>query len=74
LVVPGSVSKKFPIIRERVAFEYRADFFNTLNHTNFALTTGNRTLSSGSFGQLSASSNQIFGGPRVIQMTLRATF
>jgi hypothetical protein len=72
--VDSSVTKKFPVIKERISLEYRADFFNILNHTNFALTSGNRTLNSGSFGQLSATSNQIYGGPRVIQMTLRATF
>jgi hypothetical protein len=50
---------------------------NILNHTNFALTSGNRTMSSGSFGQLSSSSlfnNGDTGGPRVIQLTLRLQF
>jgi hypothetical protein len=60
-----------------VKLQFRADFVNLLNHTNFALTSGNRTMSNGQFGQLSSSS--LFnggdtGGPRVIQMTLRLQF
>jgi hypothetical protein len=64
-------------IRERLKLEYRADFFNVLNHTNFGLTSGNRTVSSGTFGQLSKTSSfngGDTGGPRVIQMTLRLQF
>jgi len=79
---PGLVSfdmtagKVFPIT-ERVKLQFQSDFINLLNHTNFALTSGNRTMNSGSFGQLSSSS--LFnggdtGGPRVIQLTLRLQF
>lgn len=71
-----TASKSFPI-RERLRLEYRADFFNLFNHTNFALVAGNRSMSSGQFGQLSSSSTfngGNTGGPRVIQMTLRLQF
>jgi hypothetical protein len=71
-----TVSKRFAI-HERAAFELRGDFFNVLNHTNFALTSGNRTESSGQFGLLSAVSafnGGSTGGPRVIQLTGRFTF
>jgi hypothetical protein len=79
---PGLVSfdmtagKVFPIT-ERVRLQFQSDFINLLNHTNFALTSGNRTMNSGSFGQLSSSSlfnNGDTGGPRVIQLTLRLQF
>jgi hypothetical protein len=71
-----TVGKTFPI-HEKVKLQFRADFVNLLNHTNFALTSGNRTMSSGQFGQLSSSS--LFnggdtGGPRVIQITVRLQF
>ena len=41
-------------IREegKMNLQFRADFINLLNHTNFALTSLNRTMSSGSFGQI----------------------
>jgi hypothetical protein len=71
-----TVGKTFTI-HERLKLEYRADFFNLLNHTNFSLTTGNRTMSSGTFGQMSRTSafnGGDTGGPRVIQMTLRLQF
>jgi Carboxypeptidase regulatory-like domain len=71
-----TLSKRFAI-KERAAFELRGDFFNVLNHTNFALTSNNRTESSGQFGLLSAVSNfngGSTGGPRVIQITGRLTF
>ena len=71
-----TISKRFAI-RERAALEIRGDFFNVLNHTNFALTSNNRNEASGQFGLLSATSNfngGSTGGPRVIQITGRFTF
>ncbi len=73
--VETTLSKRFAI-RERAALELRGDFFNVLNHTNFALTSNNRNLASGQFGLLSATSNFNGGatcGPRVIQLTGRFT-
>jgi hypothetical protein len=72
----ASLAKRF-MITERVAFQFRADFFNILNHTNFALASGNRVESSGTFGQISSTaglSGGNNGGPRVIQLTGRVTF
>jgi hypothetical protein len=74
--VDSSFGKTFPIT-ERFKLEYRADFLNLLNHTNFNVTSGNRTMNSGSFGQLSQTSQfngGDTGGPRVIQMTLKLKF
>jgi hypothetical protein len=72
----ATAAKTFAIT-ERVRLAFRADFFNILNHTNFALTSGNRNLSSGQFGQISGvaglgGGNN--GGPRVVQLTGRITF
>jgi hypothetical protein len=71
-----TAGKVFPIT-ERVKLQFQSDFINLLNNTNFALTSGNSSMNSGSFGQLSSSSlfnNGDTGGPRVIQMTLRLRF
>jgi hypothetical protein len=74
--VDMAVGKTFGIT-ERFKLEYRADFLNTLNHTNFNVTSNNRSMSSGAFGQLSQTS-QFNGGDtgsaRVIQMTLKLRF
>jgi hypothetical protein len=72
----ASLAKRFSIT-ERIALAFRADFFNALNHTNFALTSANRTESSGTFGQISAVAGLAGGnngGPRVIQVTGRLSF
>jgi hypothetical protein len=74
--VDMSVGKTFPIT-ERFKLEYRADFLNVLNHTNFNVTSGNRSMNNGTFGQLSSTSQfngGDTGGPRVIQMTLKLRF
>ena len=72
----ATAAKRFPIT-ERVGFEFRSDFFNILNHTNFALTSADRVLTNGQFGQISATAGLgagINGGPRVIQLTGRFYF
>jgi hypothetical protein len=72
----ASLAKRFRIT-ERIGLAFRADFFNVLNHTNFALTSANRTESSGTFGQISGVaglSGGNNGGPRVLQVTGRITF
>ena len=61
----------------RLKLEYRADFFNALNHTNFAVLARNRSENNGAFGTLSGTSTfngGDTGGLRVIQMTLRLQF
>jgi hypothetical protein len=74
--VDATVSKAFPIT-ERIKLEYRSEFFNILNHTNFSLLAANRSTNSGNFGLLSTTSEingGLTGGPRIIQMTLRLIF
>ena len=41
---------------------------------NFGIKTGNRAMNSGEFGTLTTVSEHIYGGPRLIQMSLRAEF
>jgi hypothetical protein len=54
-------------LRERVALQFRAEFFNLLNHTQFSgVGTG---FGSGTFGQVTSARN-----PRVSQLALRLTF
>ena len=76
--------KTFAITRERVRLSFRADFFNLLNHTNFA-NPGHNESSSSTFGKItgtvgSAVATSVgttagaFGGPRQIQFSLRLAF
>jgi len=52
---------------ERWNLQYRAEFFNALNHTN--LNNPGTTVSSGSFGRITGA-----GSPRIIQMALKLRF
>lgn len=54
-------------LRETVALQFRAEFFNLFNHTQFSgVGTG---FGSGTFGQVTSARN-----PRVSQLALRLTF
>jgi hypothetical protein len=76
-----SVRRRFPLT-ERVALQLRSDFFNVLNHANFANPDGN--LDDGSaFGRSSQMLNQglgglsplyQMGGPRSVQLSLKLVF
>jgi hypothetical protein len=79
-----AASKNFPLGTERVHLQFRADFFNLFNHTNFANPVSNE--SSGNFGKITATvgsatatavgttAGVVGGGPRVIQGALRIEF
>jgi hypothetical protein len=78
-----TAAKNFAVWRERTKLQFRADFFNLFNHTNFANPVGNE--SSATFGQItqtvgSAVATAVgttagaLGGPRQIQLALRLTF
>lgn len=73
LVGPGytnidfSLGKKFKI-SEATALQFQANFFNILNHPNFAIPSGN--FASGDYGFSTAT----VGDPRVIQLALRFDF
>ncbi len=69
-----SAIKTFPI-RERVSFQFRAEFYNAFNHTQFsAFDTTARFDSSGNqvnarLGEFTAARN-----PRIVQLALRLRF
>jgi hypothetical protein len=54
-------------IRERVKLQFRAEFFNVLNHARFS--NPGTTISSASFGTIRAAAD-----PRIGQMALKVTF
>jgi len=61
-----TISKVVPV-RESVRMEYRADFFNLLNHAEFLAP--NTSITNSAFGQISTTQP-----PRIIQMALRLQF
>jgi Carboxypeptidase regulatory-like domain/TonB-dependent Receptor Plug Domain len=81
-----SVAKSFPLTShggERTRLQFRADFFNLWNHTNFATPVAD--LNNANFGHITqtlgsavatsvATSGGATGGPRVIQLALRLEF
>lgn len=68
---PGSVNwdaglfKNIPI--ERVELQFRAEFFNAVNHTN--LNNPNASISGSGFGTITGSA-----GPRIGQLAMKLTF
>ena len=62
-----SVSKRIPVT-DRVAAEFRSEFFNVLNMVNFASPSA--AISSSGFGVIKATE----GNPRVIQFALKLLF
>jgi len=82
-----AVRRQFPIT-EALKLQFRAEFFNILNHPNFGPPESNWTLPPSQFGvatqMLGASLGQGYGtgfsplyqigGPRSIQLALKLTF
>jgi hypothetical protein len=63
-----SISKKLAIAREgRVGIEIIGNFFNILNHTEFA--NPSTSITSSTFGQISSTAD-----PRILQLAARLTF
>ena len=67
----GSFFKEFggiPFVSgEDAKLQFRFEWFNAFNHTNF--TSRNTTITSGSFGKISAAQ-----GPRIVQVALKFIF
>lgn len=77
-----AIAKDIPFV-EQTRLQFRADFFNLFNHTNFANPVSD--LSNANFGKITqtlgaAVSNSVgttggpIGGPRLIQFSLRLQF
>jgi len=69
---PGTFNLDFSIqrlftIKERFKLQYRAEFFNGLNHT--LLNNPGTTVTSGGFGQITSARD-----PRILQMALKLRF
>jgi hypothetical protein len=69
---PGTFNLDFSIqrlftIKERFKLQYRAEFFNGLNHT--LLNNPGTTVTSGGFGQITSARD-----PRILQMALKIRF
>lgn len=62
-----AIAKLTPLIAERLNMEFRAEFFNILNHAEFGSPNTIRTSSQ--FGQISTTAD-----PRIIQFAIRFTF
>jgi hypothetical protein len=74
LIGPGFVNTDFGIakkfrIREAMALQFQANFFNIFNHPNFQIPQGNRFGNASQFGV----STSDFG-PRITQLALRFDF
>ena len=63
-------SQKISWPREGASFQLRADFFNALNHPNFAAPDNAYTTTPSAFGTITSMSTN----PRVIQLALRFAF
>jgi hypothetical protein len=62
-----AIAKMTPIFREKLNMEFRAEFFNILNHAEFANPSTN--ISSSLFGQITTTFD-----PRIIQFGLKFIF
>jgi hypothetical protein len=79
-----AVSKNFPLGTEKVHLQFRADFFNLFNHTNFSNPISSQsnknfgkitsTVGSGTATAVGTTAGVVGGGPRVIQGALRIEF
>jgi hypothetical protein len=62
-----AISKMTPLIGERLKMEFKAEFFNILNHTEFANPSTN--VASSLFGQITTTFD-----PRIIQFSLKLIY
>jgi hypothetical protein len=73
-----ALAKSINITAERVKAEFRAEFFNVLNHTEFDNPNVNN-FGSSTFGQITSTTNKTNGtagdpNSRIIQLALRVSF
>lgn len=70
----ASLARRFPI-REGSYFQFRAEYFNLLNHTNFG--DPGLTATTSNFGQITSTAPQnsnYSNDPRIAQMSLKLVF
>ena len=68
---------KTTLITERFKMEFRAEFFNALNHPEFAQPTvldGAANIESPTFGEITTTGSFRGATPRIGQLALRVTF
>jgi Carboxypeptidase regulatory-like domain len=71
--VDGAIARNFPI-KESVVLQFRAEYFNLFNHTNFGDPT---TSLGGSFGEITGTTPQngaAANDPRIVQLSLKLLF
>jgi hypothetical protein len=71
--IDGAIARNFPI-HEAVALQFRAEYFNLFNHTNFGDPT---TSLGGSFGEITGTTPQNGANandPRIAQFSLKLNF
>jgi hypothetical protein len=71
--VDGAIARNFPI-KESVILQFRAEYFNLFNHTNFGDPT---TSLGGSFGEITGTTPQngaAANDPRIAQLSLKLLF
>ena len=61
-------------LSERINLELRAEFFNILNHPEFANPASNVDLTFSTFGQVTSTGSFRSSAPRIIQLAARLTF
>lgn len=59
---------RFFLLHEATQFQFRAEYFNVLNHTNFG--DPNQAQSNGAFGRITSTN----GDPRIAQLSLKLLF
>lgn len=69
----ASLARRFAF-NERVGLQFRAEYFNLLNHTNFG---DPNTTTNGTFGRITSTTPQnstITNNPRIAQLSLKLNF